>query len=266
MTATASRPGVRRFERELDSTLELVDAMRERSRREDVPGWVWLRAARGCWLTGNLDWANDFYRRAATALALYAVDSGRRTGTFESYAAAALGAAWMCGQREVLTDTGRQLDTAAEQMLSSQELPPEPLVRAGLLISRLRGAWFREQSVLVREYEAELERRSAGLDAWSKAAWQASRNPLAHAAMRALTALRASASGRNAPPGQKTPAEVARAAVQDLDKYLYHQRAAQPTIDDVVDEELISLAVALKGHNVPLPALNMPVEAGSVRL
>jgi hypothetical protein len=24
--------------------------------------------------------------------------------------------------------------------------------------------------------------------------------------------------------------------------------------------------VALKGHNVPLPALNMPVEAGSVRL
>ncbi len=265
MTAAVQRQTpAQRIERELESTLELVDELRRRSRRDELPGWVWLRAGRGCWLTGNLDWARDFYKRAAGGLAEYAMDVGRRTGTFESYAAAALGAAWMADQREVLADTGRQLDTAAEQMLNSVELPPEPLVRTGLLMTRLRASWYREQTVLVREHEAEVERRAGALDAWSKAAWQAGRDPLSHVAIRSLVNLRSATPGRFTPPGQQTPTEIAKAAFQALDRHLNEQRAKPPSIGDLVDEELISLAAAFRAQNVPLPVLRMPVEPGKM--
>src|SRR5690242_7848247 len=98
--STSGPSTTERIERELEQTLALVDDMRQRSRRDDLPGWVWLRAARACWLTGNTDWSRDFYKRAALALTAYTLDVGRRTGTMEQYAFCAIGAAWATGQRD----------------------------------------------------------------------------------------------------------------------------------------------------------------------
>ena len=252
------------LEREIDATLELVDSLRERSRREELPGWILLRAARGCWLIGNADWSKDFYKRAALALTAYALDAGRRNGAFEQYAHVAVGAAWASGQRDVLTDCGRQLDVAAEQIINNVDLPPEPLIRVGLLLSRMRIAWFREQSVLAREYDLEVARRAAGLDAWSKAAWQAERALASYTTLSAFVALRSTpaTTARALPPGQPTPLEGARAALQALDRRIYDERARPPTITDLVDEELLSCVAALEAQNAPLPSLRLPIAPG----
>jgi hypothetical protein len=252
------------LEREINATLELIDELRQRSRRDELPGWVLLRAARSCWLIGNTDWAKDFYKRAALALTEYTLDTGRRNGAFEQYAHVAIGAAWACGQREVLADCGRQLDVAAEQMLNSIDLPPEPLIRVGLLLTRMRVAWFREQSVLAREYDVEVARRAAGLDAWSKAAWQAERGIASYTTLSAFIALRSTpaTAARALPPGQPTPLEVAGAALQALDRRLYDERARPPTVTDLVDEELLSCVAAQQSLNAPLPALRLPIAPG----
>jgi len=252
------------LEREITATLELVDELRQRSRRDELPGWVLLRAARATWLIGNTDWARDFYKRAALALTEYALDTGRRNSTFEQYAHVAAVAAWASGQRDVLADCGRQLDIAAEQMLNNSELPPEPLIRVGLLLSRMRIAWLREQSILAREYEVEVARRAAGLDAWSKSAWQAERGLVSYTTLSAFIALRSTPATavRALPPGQPTPLEVARTALQALDRRLYDERARPPTVTDLVDEEFLSCVVALQALNAPLPSLRLPIAPG----
>ena len=227
---------------------------------EDLPGWVWLRAARACWLTGNTDWARDFYKRAAVALTNYTLDVGRRTGTVEQYGFRAICAAWASGQRDILSDTGRQLDVACDQMLTNLEFPPEPLIRVGLLMTRLRIAWLREQTVLVREYDLEIERRVNGLDAWSKAAWQSARGASSFATIRAFTTLRSSV-GRPSSPGP-SPVELARKALQLLDRELYEERAQPPNIGDLVDEEFLSFVTVLRNQNSTLPVLRMPVDPG----
>lgn len=267
-TVAGSAPGAAEpLDREIQATLELVDELRQRSRRDELPGTVLLRAARACWLVGNTDWAKDFYKRAALVLTEYTLEQGRRTGTFEPYAAVAAGAAWASGDRDVLADCGRQLDTACEQMLSSIELPPEPLVRVGLLLTRMRIAWLREQSVLAREYDVEVARRAAGLDAWSKAAWQAERSIVCYQALSAFVALRTTTPTqmRALPPGQPSPRELARTALRALDQRLYDERARPPTVNDLVDEERLSFVAALESLNTPLPVLRLPVAPGKYR-
>jgi hypothetical protein len=270
MTASAVGTGpsaAEQLDREINATLELVDELRQRSRRDELPGAILLRAARACWLVGNTDWANDFYRRAAVTITEYALDQGRRTGTFETYAGAAAGAAWACGQRDVLAEIGRQLDSACEQMLNSIELPPEPLVRVGLLLTRMRIAWLREQSVLAREYDVEVARRAAGLDAWSKSAWQAERSIVSYQTLGAFITLRTTtpAQMRALPPGQPSPIEVARTALQALDQRLYDERARPPTVNDLVDEERLSFVAALESMSAALPRLRLPVAPGKHR-
>ncbi|HEU5318490.1 MAG TPA: hypothetical protein VFX49_20420 [Chloroflexota bacterium] len=255
------------LDREIQTTLELVDELRQHTRRDELPGAILLRAARACWLVGNTDWAKDFYKRAALTLTEYALDQGRRTGTFEAYAGVAAGAAWASGQRDVLAECGRQLDSACEQMLNSVDLPPEPLIRVGLLLTRMRVAWLREQSVLAREFDIEVARRAAGLDAWSKAAWQAERSIVSYQALSAFITLRTTtpAQMRALPPGQPSPLEIARTALQALDQHLYDERARPPTVNDLVDEERLSFVAALESMSTALPRLRLPVAAGQHR-
>jgi hypothetical protein len=248
--------------REIEQTLALVDAIRDRGRREEVPGWVLVRAARASWLMGNEAWAKDFYGRAATPLSEYAQETGHRTGTVEQYARLALSAAWACGDREILVEIARSIDLACEQVLSSVELPPDALTRVALLLTRLRAAWYRGQSTMVRDHVAEIERRTGGLDAWGKAAWQVSRGPVSLAAVKAIVALRPEP-GRSLPPtlpGQPSRSMVAIQAVQAVDQFIHDGRARPPMLSDLVDEELLSLVAALRDHNLPLPALRSPVE------
>ncbi|MGI8424971.1 MAG: hypothetical protein ACR2NO_12810 [Chloroflexota bacterium] len=264
--STLGAPSVNeQLEREINGTLELVDELRQRSRRDELPGWILLRAARASWLLGNASWSKDFYRRAASQLTEYALDVGRRTGAFEQYAHVAAGAAWMSREKDVLAECGRNLDSAAEQMLNSLELPPEPLIRVGLLLARFRIAWLREQSILAREYEVEIVRRAASLDAWTKSAWQAERGLVSFTALSAFASYRATtaAAVRALPPGQPTPVELARTALKSLDRWLYDRRARPPTVADLVDEECLSLVAALESSNVPLPVLRLPTTPGS---
>lgn len=252
------------LQKEIDASLELVDEIRQRGRREVVPGWVLLRGARACWAVGNLDWARDFYKQAAVALSEYARDTGRRTGTLEQYAQLALGAAWISEDRETMSETGRALDITCDQMLTSTELPPEPLIRVSLLLTRLRIAWFRGQTVLAREHEIELERRLVQLDAWSKAAWQAERSPLSHAAIAAFIAPRGDGGRGSLSASASSRSTAIVQAVQALDRVLYERRAKPATLADLVDEELLSFVAALRDQNFRLPVLHCRTQPGQV--
>ena len=109
--------------KEVDGSLALLDDVRAHARRDDVPAWLWLRAARACWLTASMELAHDFYRRAAVGFSAYALDAGRRSGNVEQYAQLALGAAWMSEDRDTLSEVGRQIDSHCDHQLTSFDNP-----------------------------------------------------------------------------------------------------------------------------------------------
>lgn len=232
---------------EVHSTLKLLDTMRQELRRDEVPGWVWLRAARACWLTGDLDRAKENYRRAAPLLTSLALGTGRRTGNVEQYANLALGAAWMTQEKNLLADTTAQIMAVAGQLAVSVDNPPEPLFRASLLLTHLRAAWYRHDVIAMEEVEPELERRVNSLDAWSRLAWQQERASNSFAVLRGLT--------------NKTDAILG--ALHDLDTVLKEQRGTPPSVTDLVDEEFISFVAGTKDLNVKLPHFVTPTEPGA---
>lgn len=234
--------------REVDATLKLLDDTRNKSRRADVPGWLWLRAARGCWLIGNVDWARDFYRRSVPPNLETAQTSGRRSGNFEQYAALAMGAAWMSESEELLHETCRAVDQSAESQITSIETPPEAYIRVGLLLTRLRANWFRGQISVIKEIEPDLSKRVRALDAWTKSFWDAERGSSTHIFIKAVI---------------DAKFEPIRQALGDLDRKLFENRTRPPTINDLVDEEFVSFATSMIDVGTPLPArVTTPVEPG----
>jgi hypothetical protein len=234
--------------REIGATLELFDQAQKASKRDGVPAWLWLRAARACWLKGDTGRARELYGRAATAWLEVALDAGRRTFTVEQYALLALGAAWMSRSQDLLADVGRQIDVAADQQLTSTDNPPEPLLRATLLLTRVRVAWFRGQTAAVKEQLPELERRLTALDAWGKTCWAEERGGPTVAFLKALYAIRP---------------DPIKQVLQDLDKRLTERRGEPPMVSDLVDEEFISFAAAMRGFSIPLPRVTTPVAPGA---
>lgn len=233
--------------REIASTLDLLDETRKKVRRDEVPAWLWLRAARSCWLTANMDRARDFYKHAATGLLDVALESGHRTGTFEQYAHLAIGAAWMADDQDLLAETGRQIERSAEHQLANVDNPPDALTRAVLTLTRLRVAWFRGQTAHVKELEPEIERRIVALDAWGKAFWIEERGAVSHGFIKALLAIKP---------------EPIRLALQNLDTRIGELRVTPPTVNDLVDEEFVSFAAAMADYRIPLPRVATPTTPG----
>ena len=109
MATSASDDLKTRVANELDATLKLIDDTQRRSVRAIIPGPVWLRAARGCWLLAEMDWSANFYKRAAISILQSAQDDGRRQGFYAPLALLAIGAAWMSGDRDLLSSTGSNI-------------------------------------------------------------------------------------------------------------------------------------------------------------
>ena len=239
-----------RIHKEVESTLKLLDDTRQRARREEVPWSLWLRAARGCWLIGNTDWAKDFYRRAANGLVEHANTVGRRSGMYEEYGSLAMGAAWMTERQEFAADICRQIDQMADQQIKSLENQPEPLIRVMLLLTRLRAAWYRNLTPTIKELVPEIDRRVNQLEAWSKTFWQAERASASHGFFKALL---------TAKP------DPVKLAIMELDKRLEELRAQPPNVSDLTDEEMISFAASLATTGTQLPPIRTPVSAGGIR-
>lgn len=246
---TAGPTLLNQLNQEITSTLALVEELRGRSHREEVPGWLWLRAARASWLIGDMDGARALYGRAAPELLAYALEGGRRNGNFEQYAHLALGAAWLADDSQFLAETGRQIDLAAAAQLGSQDSAPEALVRVGLLLTRMRVAWYRGLNSAAKDFEAEIDRRAAGLDAWGKTFWQEGAGSLSFAAIKSIVGMKV---------------DAALLAIQDIDRRLVQNRAHPPVVSDLVDEEYISFVVALKDYSIPLPQLVTPTAPGAL--
>jgi hypothetical protein len=247
MTAAPVLPD--RLMREVDDTLALLDEVRAAGRRDDVPAWLWLRAARSCWLTDAVDLARDHYKRAAISMTALALETGRRTGNVEQYSHLALGAAWMSQDAPTLSETARQIDSFCEHQLSSTTEQVEALIRVTLILTRMRAAWYRGQKTPLKDLTPELDRRVNQLDAFGKSFWQAERGVVSAAFLKAY--------------GTVKPDPI-RAALQEIDRHLQKERANPPTIVDLVDEEFISYAVALRDLQIPLPALHTPITPGGM--
>jgi hypothetical protein len=248
MTAGAAEPP-EQILKEAEFSLALLDDLRAHSRRGDVPGSVWLRAARASWIVGNEQWARDFYKSAAPALITYAHEAGRRIGAFAQYAALALGAAWMSQDRDTLLDVCKQADSYADRQLNNLDNPPDPLIRVTLLLTRVRVAWYRGQKTTLQEHLPELERRANQLDATGKAFWTGDRGAQTLAFYKVIY-------GGNR--------DQIQAALRELDRRLESNRAKPPTISDLVDEEFISFARKMEDLGIFLPKVVTPTTAGEI--
>jgi hypothetical protein len=240
--------------REAALSLALLETLRARGRRTDVPGWIWLRAARAAWISGKEEQARQLYAAAAPVLISHALEAGSRIGCFEQYAQLAMGAAWMARDRPLLTDVCQKADAYAEGQLAAADAPTpgglapaDPLTRVTLVLTRIRAAWYRGQKALVKHLLAELDRRTSHLDAAGKALWQGERGFLVASFHKATASIRPDAMQR---------------ALLEFDRWLERQRARPPTISDLVDEEFISFARGLADYHVALPKLTTPVRPG----
>ncbi|NDF55365.1 MAG: hypothetical protein EB145_14455, partial [Proteobacteria bacterium] len=73
MATSASDDLKTRVANELDATLKLIDDTQRRSVRAIIPGPVWLRAARGCWLLAEMDSLTRLNRAVEEAAAQVAI-------------------------------------------------------------------------------------------------------------------------------------------------------------------------------------------------
>ncbi len=233
-----------RLQREAEATLQLLAGTTRQPERNAVPPWLWLRSARACWLMARPDEARDSYRQAAASLLRYATRQARETGTLETYASLALGAAWMAQDRDLQEDVASEVESAVAEELVAADTTTDPLLYAALLLTRLRVAWYSGQAKLLKETDQELQRRVSLLDPWSKAFWREGRGSRSHAAIMALVALK--------------PPPIAQ-ALQALDQWLVAQRARPPSIGDLVDEELAAFAATAAAYRIPVPHLATPV-------
>jgi len=236
--ATTTEELTKRISDELDATLKLIDDTQRRSVRAVIPGGVWLRAARGCWVSGELDWASDLYRRAANAMLVDAQQDGRRQGIYAPIAMHVLGAAWMSNDRELLDRVGNTIDESCKTLIQNVDLTPEPLFNATLYLTRIRVAWFLGRGDVLQKSMPDLDRAVRTLDRWGQWYWEGERDIHTHTVIKALL--------------ERKP-DVVKAGLAKYDEYLAEQRGASPTISELVDEEFISLASTAQDLGVLLP-------------
>ncbi len=247
MATSASDELKTRIVGELDATLKLIDETQRRSVRAVIPGPVWLRAARGCWLLAEMDWSANFYKRAATAILQSAQDDGRRQGFYAPLALLAIGAAWMSGDRDVLATVGSTIDEACRSMIANTEMTPEPLVAASLHLTRIRVAWFQGRGESIQRLMPDLDRAVRGLDKWGEWYLEAERDIHSITVFRTLLA-------------QKP--DPIKACIQKYNEYLVSQQAKSPTITELVDEEFISFASAIQDLGIELARVTLPIVPG----
>ena len=236
--ATTTEELTKRISDEIDATLKLIDDTQRRSVRAVIPGGVWLRAARGCWLAADLDWAADFYRRAANSILLDAQQDGRRQGIYAPIAMHVLGAAWMANDRELLDQVGSTIDESCKTLIQNVDLTPEPLFNATLHLTRIRVAWFLGRGDILQKTIPDLDRAVRALDRWGQWYWEGERDTHTHTVVKALL---------------DRKADAVKAALVKYDEYLVEQRGASPTISELVDEEFISFASTAQDLGIVLP-------------
>jgi len=249
MATSASDDLKTRVANELDATLKLIDDTQRRSVRAIIPGPVWLRAARGCWLLAEMDWSANFYKRAAISILQSAQDDGRRQGFYAPLALLAIGAAWMSGDRDLLATTGSTIDEACRSLIANTDLNPEPLVAASLHLTRIRVAWFQGRGESIQRLMPDLERAVRGLDKWGEWYWEAERDIHTHTVFHTLLA-------------QKP--DPIKACIQKYNEYLVAQQAKSPTITELVDEEFISFASAVQDLGIELARVTLPIVPGKL--
>lgn len=238
--ATTTDEATKRISDELDVTLKLIDETQRKSVRAVIPGGVWLRAARGAWLLGEMDWASDLYRRAAPALLLDAQADGRRQGIYAPLAMHVLGAAWMSNDRELLEQVGLTIDESVKTLVQSLDITPEPLYGATLALTRIRVAWYLGRGDTIQKLMPDLDRAIRVLDRWGQWYWEGERDIHTYTVFKALL--------------ERKP-DVVKSAIVKYDEYLGEQRATTPTITELVDEEFISFVATSQDIGVALPKL-----------
>lgn len=242
---------------ELAYVIEHAAAYLERGAKiEPAPIHV-LRAARAFWLTGDVGQACRCYRAATEQLVELAETVGQRSGTLPEYFRLALGAAWMAAahstnEKEKANDqltlrmTARRAQEHGDRMLITAA---QPLDKMAIELLRLRGLW------LAGDPDADLllstiDRRLATMDANSKGLWMGERDQLTLAAIKALL--------------RERPERVGAALLQ-LDDYLGGLSTRPPSINDLVDEELMALQAAALKRGVRLVPLVRAPRAGARR-
>lgn len=236
--ATTTEELTKRIDTELDATLKLIDDTQRRSVRAVIPGGVWLRAARACWLTADFDWASDFYRRAASAMLVDAQQDGRRQGIYAPIAMHAIGAAWMSNDRELLDQVGGTIDESCKTLIQNVDMTPEPLFNATLHLTRVRTAWFLGRGDVLQKIMPDLDRAVRALDRWGQWYWDGERDIHTHTVVAALL---------------DRKADAVKAAMVKYDEYLSEQRGSSPTVSEFVDEEFISFVSTAQDLGVVLP-------------
>lgn len=226
---------------ELDATLKLIDDTQRRSVRAVVPGGVWLRAARACWLLAEMDWASEFYRRAASLMLADGQQDGRRQAIYAPICMHVLGAAWMSSDRDLLDQTGTTIDESCRALTQSLDITPEPVFGATLQLTRVRVAWFLGRGDAIQKVMPDLDRSIRALDRWGQWYWEGERDIHSHAAIKAIV--------------DRRP-DAAKAALVKYDEYLGTQRASVPTASELVDEEFISLVSTAQDLGIVLPKLD----------
>ena len=216
-----------------------------------------LRAARACWLAGDIDAMCVYYRESAAQLQSVVELTGRRTGTAPDYWRLALGALWMVATNSpegkertadqgALRSLGRQVVDMGARMASEAG---QPLDRMALEMIRLRGAWYSNDLELQRVLSTTDQRASA-MDVNNRGLWQGERDQLVLGALKTL--LRERPERMNAPLAQ-------------LDDYLKQQMMRPPTVMDLVDEELLALEAAAVKAGAQRTSLRCAPRAGSRR-
>lgn len=247
MATTSADEVTKRITEELDATLKLIDDTQRKSVRAVIPGSVWLRAARGCWLLAEMDWSAEFYKRAAKSILQSGQVDGRRQGVYAPIALLAIGAAWMSADRELLDATGSTIEESCKTILQNVEYTPEPLIAASLHLTRIRVAWFLGKGEMIQRLMPDLDRAVRQLDKWGQWYWEGERDIHTHTVFHDLLA--------NKP-------DPIKASIAKYDEYLASQQAKTPSISELVDEEFISFASAVQGMEVELPRLSMTIAPG----
>ena len=205
-----------------------------------------LDAARGCWLLGQPDQAQRFYRLAVPRLLEEAQAYGVRGANYGAYALPALGAAWGAADPRGLAGLSHTVEAVASHELATSA---NTLVRAGLELTIVRAAWWDQRWSDTRDALQRLQEHVGRMEPATRAQWDSERGAVVLPIYQRLVS--------------RKGAEAA-AAIQRLEAYLLAGIEPPFAIADLVDEEFIVLASAVAASGADLTGLFLPYEPGAV--